>query len=223
MTLPNGSPLVGERRSKSKESRLNQLEVRELTRLETHSAAAVLGNGMRDNPLHARAFGENPDRREAALTRIFGALLRQYLAKGAVLGAFSSGTLIGVCGMVQPGRCQPTTADKLRLLPAFLAGSGLGGTIRALRWAEAWSGHDPKEAHWHLGPLAVERHRQGKGVGSTLLREFCARMDASHSMAYLETDKRENLPLYERFGFQVTVEQQVIGVPNWFMVRSVGR
>ena len=178
---------------------------------------------MKDNPLHVRVFGANPDRREAALIRMFEALLRQYMSKGEILGAFSSSTLIGVCGMVQPGSCQPTGAEKLRLLPAIVAGSSLGGTVRVLRWNVAWSGQDPKEAHWHLGPVAIERHLQGKGVGSELLREFCSRMDASDSMAYLEIDKRENVPFYERFGFQVTAEQQVLGVPNWFMVRSVGR
>ena len=109
------------------ESRLKQLEILELTRSEAHNAAAVLGRGMRDNPLHVRAFGANPDRREAALTRMFEALLHQYMSKGEILGAFSSGTLIGVCGMVEPERCQLTTTEKLRLLPAIVAGSGLGG------------------------------------------------------------------------------------------------
>ncbi len=205
------------------ESRLKRLEILELTRSEADNAAAVLGRGMRDNPLHVRAFGANPDRREAALTRMFEALLRQYISKGEILGAFSSGTLIGVCGMVEPERCQLTTTEKLRLLPAIVAGSGLGGTVRVLSWTVAWSGQDPKEAHWHLGPVAIERHLQGKGVGTELLREFCSRMDASRSMAYLETDKRENVPFYERFGFQVAAEQQVLGVPNWFMTRSVSK
>ncbi len=177
---------------------------------------------MRDNPLHVRVFGANLDRREAAMTRMFKVLLRQYISKGEILGAFSSGTLIGVCGLVQPGHCQPTTTEKLLILPAILAGSGFGGTVRALSWTAAWSGQDPKEPHWHLGPVAIERQLQGKGVGSELLREFCSRMDARNSMAYLETDKRKNVPFYERFSFQVTAEQQVLGVPNWFMVRRMG-
>jgi len=201
---------------------MDQLEIRELTRSETDGAAAVLGRGMRDNPLHVSVFGSNEDRREAALTQLFAALLRQYISKGQILGAFFSGPLIGVCAMVRPGRCQPTTAEKLRLLPAIVSGSSLGGAIRVFSWTAAWSGLDPKDAHWHLGAVAVERHMQGKGVGSKLLREFCSRMDASQSMAYLETDKRDNVLFYERFGFEEVAEQQVLGVPNWFMARSAG-
>lgn len=34
---------------------------------------------------------------------------------------------------------------------------------------------------------------------------------------HLETDKRENVRFYERFGHEVIGNHQVIGVPNWFM------
>ena len=52
----------------------------------------LFDRGMRDNPLHHAAFGPRPERREAALRRLFEAVLSQYETKGAVLGAFSSGT-----------------------------------------------------------------------------------------------------------------------------------
>jgi ribosomal protein S18 acetylase RimI-like enzyme len=44
-------------------------------------------------------------------------------------------------------------------------------------------------------------------------------MDAAGEDAYLETDKPENVRFYERFGFEVVGEQEVIGVPNWYMAR----
>ena len=37
--------------------------------------------------------------------------------------------------------------------------------------------------------------------------------------AYLETDKRENVRLYQRFGFTVVESAEVLGIPNWFMSR----
>ena len=58
-----------------------------------------------------------------------------------------------------------------------------------------------------------------RGIGSRLLTEFCARMDARASTSYLETDKPENVVFYEKFGFQVIGDADVMGVPNWFMVR----
>jgi hypothetical protein len=36
---------------------------------------------------------------------------------------------------------------------------------------------------------------------------------------WLETDKAENVRLYERFGYVVEEEAEVLGVPNWFMRR----
>ena len=48
-------------------------------------------------------------------------------------------------------------------------------------------------------------------------------MDAGRSAAYLETDKAENVTFYQRFGFRVTAQEDVLGVPNWFMLRPVAR
>ena len=48
----------------------------------------------------------------------------------------------------------------------------------------------------------------------------CRRLDDAGLLAYLETDKRENVRRYERFGFGVTAEADVIGVKNWFMTRE---
>jgi GNAT superfamily N-acetyltransferase len=79
--------------------------------------------------------------------------------------------------------------------------------------------HDPPAAHWHLGPVGVERDCQGQGIGTALLTAFGERMDSARALAYLETDKPVNLPFYERFGFKLTAEAVVVGVPNWFMIR----
>ena len=196
------------------------VEVRPLVETETTAAAAVLGRGMRDNPIHERAFGADAGRREAALTRLFGAVLGGHVERGTILGAFSSGTLVGVCSMVPPGGCQLSGMDKLRMIPALVGAGGLGSAVRALKWAGAWAGHDPTAPHWHLGPVGVERALQGKGIGGALLRAFCARMDEDRAMAYLETDKPENVAIYEHFGFRTVAEDQVLGIPNWFMVRN---
>jgi predicted N-acetyltransferase YhbS len=72
----------------------------------------------------------------------------------------------------------------------------------------------------HFGPVAVEAHLQGRGIGSELLRVFCAQMDAGKENAYLETDRRDNVRLFERFGFEVVGEHTVLGASDWFMVRG---
>ncbi len=121
--------------------------------------------------------------------------------------------------MVGPDCCQPSGREKLKLLPAVIRGNNLGAVIAVLRWTSVWARHDLAEAHWHLGPVGVERDLQGKGIGSVLLKVFCDRMDTARVLAYLETDKSENVRFYNRFGFEVVAEDDVVGVRNWFMAR----
>ena len=52
-----------------------------------------------------------------------------------------------------------------------------------------------------------------------MLSAFCERMDQGHTLAYLETDKFENVGFYQRFGFRVIQQAVVLGIPNWFMSR----
>ncbi|MGH3735337.1 MAG: GNAT family N-acetyltransferase [Micromonosporaceae bacterium] len=87
----------------------------------------------------------------------------------------------------------------------------------------AWAERDLDEPHVHLGPLAVDADLQGRGIGSLILREHCRRLDQARQVGYLETDKLENVRFYQRFGYEVTAEATVIGVPNWFMRRPTGR
>jgi predicted N-acetyltransferase YhbS len=71
----------------------------------------------------------------------------------------------------------------------------------------------------HLGPLAVHAELQGRGIGSQILRHYCQQLDEAGLPGYLETDSEDKVGLYTRFGFAVVREEQVIGIPNWFMER----
>jgi hypothetical protein len=43
---------------------------------------------------------------------------------------------------------------------------------------------------------------------------------APRAVGYLETDRPSNVRFYERFGFDVVGEGQVLGLPNWYMRRE---
>jgi ribosomal protein S18 acetylase RimI-like enzyme len=135
-----------------------------------------------------------------------------------ILARHPDGTILGVLGMAAPGRCQANGKQRMRLTFGLLP-LGPRALSRSLRWVGTWGKRDPEVRHWHLGPVAVDAHLQGMGIGSKLLRVFCAQMDAAGEEAYLETDKPENVRFYQRFGFEVVGEEEVIGVPNWYMVR----
>ncbi len=196
---------------------LEGLEIGASDPAEMGAVVGVISRGMRDNPTHVAALGEDPVLRERRVRRIFGRVLPA-MGHSVILARRPDGAVVGVLGMAAPGRCQPNARQRARLTVGLLP-LGPRALSRSLRWVGTWEKHDPEERHWHLGPVAVDAHLQGMGIGSKLMRVFCAQIDAAGEHAYLETDKPENDRFYERFGFEVVGEGEVIGVPNWYMAR----
>lgn len=193
------------------------IEVRDLRPEEAAEAAGVLARGMRDNPLHVAAYGTDPDRREHVHGKVCTFVLTSMSAQQPIV-AVEGETIVGVAGATPPGRCQPSGGERVRMLPT-LATLGPRTSWRILSWIGEWSKHDPPESHVHLGPVGVDRHLQGRGIGSLLMTEHARRLDEANQVGYLETDKDVNVSFYERFGYEVVEEGDVIGVPNWYMRR----
>jgi len=74
------------------------------------------------------------------------------------------------------------------------------------------AGH-PEEAHWYLPAIGVEPLSQGKGYGSALLARGLEVCDRNHIAAYLESTNPANIPLYQRFGFDVLGQIQAGSSP----------
>ncbi len=72
--------------------------------------------------------------------------------------------------------------------------------------------------------VGVEPERQGRGVGSALLREVLTQCDAEGLPAYLESSNERNLTLYRRHGFEVIEELRLgrSGPLLWLMWREPG-
>jgi len=196
---------------------LDRLEIGALDDAEIEQVLDVVSRGMCDNPVNVAAFGEDPKTRRRRFRKLVAAMFSVSDLSHVLVTRREDG-VVGVCGMLPPGDCRPGLGQQLRLMPTMLS-LGPRAAGRVMRWVGTWQRHDPDERHWHLGPLAVDAHLQGEGVGSRMMRVFCARMDAAGEAAYLETDKPINVRFYERFGFEVVAEREVLGVPNWFMLR----
>ena len=200
---------------------MSGIVLRLLRETELEEAAQLIGRGMCDNPANMRVFRiDDPEKRSHAMGRFFVPVLRGLYQRGLILGAILSNRLVGICGMARPGFCQPRTSEKIRVFPATVMGNSITTPVRILRWVGDWARRDPSEPHWHLGPVAVEPLLRGQGVGTAMLNGFCEVVDGTSADAYLETDKCENVRLYQRFGFTVTESAEVLGVPNWFMCRA---
>lgn len=183
-------------------------------------AADVLARGMLDNPMHIAVYGSDPIRRMHSLRRVFRNMMPILsMANHSLVAHDEFGEIIGVCGILAPGECRPTTDKKNRFMESAMM-VGPDALVRMRRWFNAWQALDPDICHWHIGPLAVDLPFQGMGIGSALMNHLCAKLDASSDAAYLETDDADNVDFYRRFGFEVIAEQSVLGIPNWFMLRQ---
>jgi len=175
-------------------------------------ASAVLGKAYVTNPLNVAAFGENLRPNEALMRFLleFKTGTQFYIAR-------ESGQIVGAMGITECPDCQQSPSETP--MPPALLKEFRGSRRRMKKWSQVWAERDPKEHHWHFGPFGVLPERQRQGIGSRLLTYFCEHVDRLGAAAYLETDRPENLRLYQRFGFTVTAEAPVLGVPNWFMWR----
>ena len=95
-----------------------------------------------------------------------------------------------------------------------------GDPNRAIVFGAATVANDLAEPHWHVGPVSVEPGCQGLGIGTKLLAALCRGLDEEQGIGFLETDKPENVRLYERFGFAVTHIVDILGATVWHMRRD---
>jgi len=193
-----------------------EIEVRPLRDEERSAAGAVAGRALATSPTSYWASGD------AALPRVHMSLdLFTGLVQGQTtpIGALLGDHVVGVAGASPPGACiKVTAAPEMQVPPADVGEAGDFSRAQYV-WA-LYCGRDLEERHWHLGPVAVEPVLQGAGVGSLMLRAFGDQMDGEGEVAWLETDKPENVVFYRRAGWEVTEEVTEHGLTTWFMRRD---
>lgn len=75
--------------------------------------------------------------------------------------------------------------------------------------------------YMHLGPIAVDPEKQGKGYGSKLIRPMLTHLDEMKWHCYLEAQTESNVSLYEHYGFEI-IDKDVMpdaNIPHWDMIR----
>lgn len=182
-----------------------------------HELASVVAEAMATNPINMAVFRLPQERSKLMQSKLFSLLFSMPACNLVV--ARQNDKVVGVMNYYEPGECQMPFSKMIRYVPKLV--QILGPKLpRVLKWKAAWEKHDPTNPHLHLGPLAVLPDHQGKGIGSQLLRQMCSLSENSKLPIYLETDKEENVALYERFEFRIISEDTVFGVKNWFMWRE---
>ena len=181
------------------------IDVRPARRSDVPALARALGRAFYDDPVMTWL---QPDagRRSAALAGFFGAMTRYHFLAGGGAEVATAESGIGAAALWDPpGRWHHSSREQVAMLPAVIrAFRGHLGAGRAL--TEAMQAVHPEEPHWYLAIIGSDPTMRGSGCGHALMRSRLDRCDAEHAPAYLESSNPDNIPYYNRFGFEVTGE-----------------
>jgi ribosomal protein S18 acetylase RimI-like enzyme len=193
--------------------------VRKATLADAPRLAQALASAFQDDPVIAWIFPDQQRRR-----RVLPAFMQFRLRKLAFLHDevwTTTGRAAAAVWLPPPGRWQLSGPQRLRLLPPLVRFLGLrtASVLAGLERMEERHPHD--RSHWYLFILGTEPAAQGRGLGSALLDQMLARVDAEGMPAYLESSSERNLALYGRHGLEVTSEVVIPGGPRiWPMWRE---
>ncbi|MGZ4942607.1 MAG: GNAT family N-acetyltransferase [Halobacteriota archaeon] len=191
-----------------------KVKIREMKKADIPQVADVLAKAYATNPVFLAIYQGKP--MVARRLQITFAAEFKY-GSGNFFIAELDGRILGGMWIAEWPACQATSLKMI--LPGVRAAGGLAPLIRITKMLGAWKKHDPQKPHWHLKIVGIEPDFQSKGIGSQMMELYCDIVDRNKLEGYLETDRPENVPFYERFGFKVVEEEIEIGVKYWLMLR----
>ena len=186
------------------------------------ASGAVLARAFADDPVFTHVLSD-PVERERLMPPLMAAWTRYGLLFGEVY--VTAGPVEASAIWLPP--------DAVIRTPERREQAGLTAVVNAFsdgaraRYDAMVQDHGPvREAaqsvpHWYLPFIGVDPARQGLGLGSLLLRAGLSRVDQDGVECQLFTEEPRNVPLYQRYGFEIAVEGDVPdGGPHfWFMRR----
>jgi ribosomal protein S18 acetylase RimI-like enzyme len=201
---------------------MEEFTYRSLTISDVEGAAGVISQAFEHDPLCAFML-PNKRTRVRTLRKFFHPYSEIFIKNQRGYGV--GDPLNGVAFWLPPSR--PEVSISIKTLGSFLPLLFTGypvGYLRAraiLKQIDLLHQHYAPSAHYYLDNIGVLPAERGKGVSSSLIRPFLARADADHVPVYTDTVTRENVPLYEHFGFICLQERPVegTGITVWALQR----
>lgn len=187
------------------------------SKLDQAAIVKILALAFQDDPALCWIIPD-AERRRARLPLLFNILFRTDHPTGMILKSDGdeSASLWRAPGAADTGLWE-LIRSAIPMIRVF--GSGIG---RGIAISTALDAHHPKGiSFWYLHFVGVAPDFQGKGWGGSIIRDGLARTARDRLPTYLETATPENVPLYQRLGFDIIEEWDVPdGGPHfWSMLR----
>jgi len=191
---------------------VDAMTVRALEPADIRATGALLAEAMDDDPAYSFLFPRRQNR-PAGLEDFFERNLRTHLPYRCTYVGVVGRAVVATVTMRPPGgvRISMRTMIRRGLLP-FAFAHGLGAVRRLFTLKDTYDAIESRlargERHWLVHMMAVESGRQGRGLGSHLLKFVLdatvdARTTGEKPLAVLSTHKERNVVFYERAGFEV--------------------
>jgi GNAT superfamily N-acetyltransferase len=183
--------------------------VRTAVRADVPDVASCLASAFHDDPLWGRwTFPDEQSRAERLVP------FMRFWARCSVRHGWlwATGDCEAVALWTPPGVVYVAKDDEPELdgLLHGLVGSRVADVYALF---DQFDEHLPAGDYYHLEWWATHPEHTGRGLGTALLRENLARIDALGMPAYLESTNPVNLPRYEALGFLARNELSVPGGP----------
>ena len=195
-----------------------EVSIRKASEPDVPRLAAAMARAFFDDPVFAWLIPDESERLQRS-ERAFAFYIRKvYLPHDE---CYTTEDLAGGALWLSPGTWHLGPLAQARLLPGMIGALGrrLVQVLRAIATIES---KHPKSEHYYLPFVGVEPARQGRGIGTALMRPILDRCDGEGMPAYLESTTPRSRACYLRQGFAVTEEFSFPrdGPPSWRMWRE---
>lgn len=197
-----------------------------LTKSDKPAFVWLMSNAFARDPLFLHLFGDSElDSKAKSRVTAFVSFMfdKSFMLNEEVWGVFEQESLLGAYIIEKPqtNKLQNIKGGLLligRLLALFFQMSGktlglLNSYMRVTRSAS------PPLPHHYLIMIGVHPEAQGKGIGKSLLIHLLSTVNADNNSqgAALDTENKENVNLYRKFGFNLSRETNMDNLPVYCM------
>jgi GNAT superfamily N-acetyltransferase len=185
---------------------------------DLNNAVDVLNNAFSEDSMWKEVF--NDEDKNRVLTEV---MVRFCLKYGNVLS--TSDNFEGVMAIVPHDK--EMTALRIIRSGAFILSMKISSEAKKIKVLS--NAIEEAKKSLNLGPyihlliMGVSQEFQGKGFGGKLIRAVIEKAETERKPIYLETQKEENVSLYEKYGFSVKkkiILPEPLNLPMWLMVRD---
>ena len=202
----------------------NSSKLIRLTQVEIKQAAKMLAEVFDDDPVYVY-FMPDEDERRNKLYHHFALRLKHCISCGEIYA--TSPNMEGIAMWFPPDYSKLTLPKillwgTLSILPALFSSSGRKAISRQMSVNNYFNSLHSQiifSNHWFLSSIGVNPRFQKRGYASALLKPMLSKFENENSFCFLDTQKEENIPLYEHFGFKIVKENIITGttIRTWVM------